>query len=47
MKVWIVFEYNDYITDGIIGIYDSEARAKEVHGECPVWRYIKEYEVEE
>lgn len=46
MKVWIVFEYDDYTTDRIIGVYDNKEKATEVHKECPVWRYIKEYEVE-
>ena len=46
MKVWIVFEYNDYAADNIIGIFDNEEKALMSHSKSPIWRYIKEYEVE-
>lgn len=44
MKVWIVFEYADFINE-IIGVYKEYDQAKKVHKESPTWRYIEEYEV--
>jgi len=46
MKVWIVIEYNDYVADCIVGVFDSEEKALKSRNESPVWRYIKECEVE-
>lgn len=45
MSVWIVFEYGEY-ANKVVGVYNTEKKAKEVHAKSPTWRYIEEYEVE-
>lgn len=45
MKVWIVFEYNDYTTDKVVGVFLQEEDAVKRKNNS-VWRYIKEYKVE-